>query len=128
MQINPYLSFRGDCEAAFHFYEQCLGGELGPIFHYGGTPMASDVPADWSGKVVHGSLKLGGVVLMGGDVALIVTRHREASRCQSRSRARRTPTASFRNWPGTARWSCRWRKHSGPSVSACSSIASAYPG
>ena len=32
MQINPYLSFRGDCEAAFHFYEQCLGGELGPIF------------------------------------------------------------------------------------------------
>jgi len=27
MQINPYLSFRGDCEAAFHFYEQCLGSE-----------------------------------------------------------------------------------------------------
>ena len=33
MQINPYLSFRGECEAAFRFYERCLGGELGPIFH-----------------------------------------------------------------------------------------------
>jgi len=69
MEINPYLSFRGDCEAAFRFYERCLGGELGPIFHYGGTPLARDVPADWSDKVMHGSLRLGGQVLMGGDVA-----------------------------------------------------------
>jgi PhnB protein len=69
MQINPYLSFRGDCESAFHFYEQCLGGELGPIFHYGGTPLASEVPADWTDKVMHGSLKFGGQVVMGGDVA-----------------------------------------------------------
>jgi uncharacterized glyoxalase superfamily protein PhnB len=31
MQVNPYLSFKGQCEAAFRFYEQCLGGQLGPI-------------------------------------------------------------------------------------------------
>ncbi len=31
MQLNPYLSFEGDCEAAFKFYEQCLGGQLGAI-------------------------------------------------------------------------------------------------
>lgn len=29
MQIIPYLSFNGQCEAAFKFYEQCLGGQLG---------------------------------------------------------------------------------------------------
>lgn len=27
MQMNPYLSFNGQCEAAFKFYEQCLGGQ-----------------------------------------------------------------------------------------------------
>ena len=31
MQMNPYLSFNGQCEAAFKFYEQCLGGQLGAI-------------------------------------------------------------------------------------------------
>jgi PhnB protein len=69
MQMNPYLSFKGDCEAAFRFYEQTLGAELGSIFRYGGSPMAGDVPADWSDKVMHGSVTLGGQVLMGGDVA-----------------------------------------------------------
>jgi PhnB protein len=69
MQMNPYLSFKGDCEAAFKFYEQSLGGQLGAIFRYGGSPMAGDVPADWPEKVMHASLDLGGQVLMGGDVA-----------------------------------------------------------
>jgi PhnB protein len=68
--MNPYLSFKGNCEAAFKFYEQTLGAEMGPVFRYGGSPMAGDVPADWSDKVIHGSVTLGGQVLMGGDVAL----------------------------------------------------------
>ena len=69
MQMNPYLSFKGECEAAFKFYEQCLGGQLGAIFRYAGTPLADHVPADWSDKVMHGSVKVGNQVLMGGDVA-----------------------------------------------------------
>ena len=69
MQVNPYLSFNGQCEAAFTFYEQCLGGQLGPIFRYAGTPLVDHVPADWQDKVMHGSLTIGALVLMGGDVA-----------------------------------------------------------
>src|SRR6202035_2885859 len=69
MQVNPYLSFNGQCEAAFKFYEQCLGGQPGPIFRYAGTPLADQVPADWQDKVMQGSLTVGGQVLMGGDVA-----------------------------------------------------------
>jgi PhnB protein len=68
MQMSPYLSFKGDCEAAFKFYEQTLGATLGAIFRYGGSPMEGDVPADWSDKVMHGSVAIGGAVLMGGDV------------------------------------------------------------
>ncbi len=69
MQMNPYLSFKGDCEAAFNFYEQCLGAQARALFRYAGTHMADQVPADWSDKVMHGSLTIGGQVLMGGDVA-----------------------------------------------------------
>ena len=69
MQISTYLSFKGDCEAAFRFYEQCLGAHVGALFRYGGTSLAGNVPAGWSDKVMHGSLTVGGQVLMGGDVA-----------------------------------------------------------
>ena len=69
MELTPYLSFKGDCEAAFKFYERCLGGQLGTIFRYAGTSMLGEVPADWSNKVMHGSITIGGVVLMGADVA-----------------------------------------------------------
>ena len=69
MQVNPYLSFKGDCEAAFKFYEQCLGARIGAIFRYGGSPAAGQVPADWSDKVMHGNITFGEQVLQGADVA-----------------------------------------------------------
>ena len=68
MQMSAYLSFKGDCEAAFTFYEKHLGAQRGAIFRYGGSPMARGVPDDWSEKVMHGSVTIGGQVLMGGDV------------------------------------------------------------
>lgn len=69
MQIAPYLNFKGQCEMAFRFYARCLGGRLGGIFPYAGSPMADQVPDDWTTKVMHGSLTVGEQVLMGADVA-----------------------------------------------------------
>ena len=69
MQMNAYLSFKGECAAAFTFYEQCLGGRPGEVFRYAGTSLADQVPADWSDKVMHASITIGGHVLMGSDVA-----------------------------------------------------------
>ena len=69
MQVSPYLSFNGQCEDAFMLYARCLCGELGAIFRYAGSPMADQVPADWQDKVMHGSVTVGALVLMGGDVA-----------------------------------------------------------
>ena len=68
MKINPYVSFKGDCEAAFNFYERSLGGRLGPLFRYAGSPMADQVPPDWQDKVMHGSVIVGELQLMGADV------------------------------------------------------------
>lgn len=67
--MSPYLSFKGECEEAFKFYERCLGSQIGPIFRYAGTPMADQVPADWSDKVMHGSMTIGDQTLLGADVA-----------------------------------------------------------
>ena len=67
MQINPYLSFNGNCEEAFNFYAQCLGGQVSALFRYGESPMASDVPPERANKVMHATLTCGDQVVMGGD-------------------------------------------------------------
>jgi PhnB protein len=69
MDVCPYLDFKGECEAAFAFYEKALGGTAGPIFRYAGTPLVDQVPADWHDKVMHASITIGNQVLMGADVA-----------------------------------------------------------
>jgi PhnB protein len=68
MTLTIYLSFKGDCEAAFKFYEQKLGGQLGQLFRYGGSPMEATAPPGWHEKIMHGSITIGGQVLMGADV------------------------------------------------------------
>lgn len=69
MDIAPYLSFNGNCEAAFRFYERCLGAQVGELFRYGGSPMADSVPSGWSDKVMHGCVTIGAMKIMGADVA-----------------------------------------------------------
>jgi uncharacterized glyoxalase superfamily protein PhnB len=34
MHLNTYLQFNGNCQAAFKFYEQCLGGKIEAITPY----------------------------------------------------------------------------------------------
>jgi PhnB protein len=67
MELNPYLSFNGQCEAAFKFYEQCLGGKIAFVMTYGESPMADKVPSDWGKKILHMRLMVGDEVLMGAD-------------------------------------------------------------
>ncbi len=67
MQFVPYLSFNGNCEQAFKFYEQTLGAKIESSFRYEGSPMASQVPAEWGQRIMHGALTLENGVLMGAD-------------------------------------------------------------
>jgi PhnB protein len=67
MQLNPYLSFNGQCEAAFKFYEQVLGGTITSMFTYTGTPMEANVPPDKRNQIMHASMQIGNCVLMGAD-------------------------------------------------------------
>jgi PhnB protein len=67
MQLNPYLNFKGDCEAAFKFYERCLGGKIAFKMTFGESPMAQHAPPGWADKIMHIRLEVGGRVLMGSD-------------------------------------------------------------
>ena len=62
-----YLSFNGQCEAAFRFYEQHLGATPGGAFAYANSPMAGDVPPEWQTKIMHASITLGGIIVAGAD-------------------------------------------------------------
>ena len=68
MQLNPYLSFKGDCKEAFAFYERVLGATRGLMFEWGGSPMAGDAPEGWADKIMHGNLTVGGQPLMAADM------------------------------------------------------------
>jgi PhnB protein len=67
MQFTPYLNFNGQCEAAFMFYQQCLGGKIASLVTFATTPMADQVPPDWRNKICHATLLLGESALMGCD-------------------------------------------------------------
>lgn len=67
MQINPYLVFNGDCEAAFTFYARCLRTELVMLQRFGDTPGCDDMPASYKDKIMHVRLQAGDQALMGSD-------------------------------------------------------------
>ena len=64
MQLNPYLTFNGQCEAAFKFYEKCLGGKIEAMLTHEGTPAEQGVPPEWRKKILHARLTVGDQVLM----------------------------------------------------------------
>ena len=67
MQLNPYLSFNGQCEAAFKFYAQCLSGSIEFIVTYESRAKEYPVPAEWREKILHATLKVDDQILMGAD-------------------------------------------------------------
>ncbi len=68
MQLNSYLAFNGQCEAAFKFYAKVLSGKIEAMKTYTGTPMEEQVPPEWRNKIIHAHLAVGDTVLMGSDM------------------------------------------------------------
>ena len=67
MQINPYLSFNGQCEAAFTHYEKVLGGRIAMLSRFGETPGCEEMPRELHDQIMHVRLQVGDQVLMGSD-------------------------------------------------------------
>lgn len=69
MALIPYLYFKGECEAALHFYERCGLGKIRELRRYEGTPMAARAGAEWNPKVLHSEFEGPGVRLFASDGA-----------------------------------------------------------
>lgn len=67
MKVNPYLNFNGQCEAAFKFYEEVLGGKIVFSMTWGEMPGADQFPAELHKRIMHASLSVGDNMLMGAD-------------------------------------------------------------
>lgn len=68
MQVIPYLSFNGQCEEAFRFYEKRLDGKITFITTYGDALAADQIPEGCSNKIIHATLAVGDQVLQGADM------------------------------------------------------------
>ncbi len=66
-EVNAYLVFNGECEAAFKFYEKVLGGKIEMTMTFGDSPMSQQAPAEWRNKIMHARMTVGNTVLMGAD-------------------------------------------------------------
>ena len=69
-QICPYLSFNGQCETAFRFYEknlQSLGGKILSMMTFEDSPMAEKMPANFRKKIIHATLAINDQLLSGSD-------------------------------------------------------------
>lgn len=66
MKIHAYLTFDGQCEAAFKFYADCLNGSL-ELMRFGEGPEAGNVPEQFHDRVMHVSLAVGDQLLMASD-------------------------------------------------------------
>ena len=67
MKLDVYLNYGGNCEQAFRFYEQQLGGKITMMMRHGEQPNAANVPANWRNAVLHARIEFGKTVLMGAD-------------------------------------------------------------
>lgn len=67
MRLDVYVNFRGNCEAAFRFYQKHLGGRITGLVRHGEQPNP-DLPPGWEDKVLHARIEIGTSVLMGADI------------------------------------------------------------
>ncbi len=68
MKLFTHLNFGGNCEEAFRFYEQHLGGKITTMVRHGGGPAQANVPAGWETAVLHARIEIGKTVIMGADI------------------------------------------------------------
>jgi PhnB protein len=67
MQINPYLFYNGNCEAAFKFYAKVLGGKIDAMLTHEGAPAEMQTPPEWKNKIMHAKMTIDGEVIMASD-------------------------------------------------------------
>ena len=68
MKLDIYVNYPGNCEQAFRFYEQHLGGKITMMMTHQQQPGTANVPQDWKNAILHARIEFGDTVLMGADI------------------------------------------------------------
>lgn len=66
-QIDPYLTFNGNCAEAMRFYERTLGAKLEMMMTFAESPMADQAPPGAGNRIMHATLVIGDRRLMASD-------------------------------------------------------------
>ena len=69
IQLDMYVNYPGNCEEAFRFYEQHLGGKITMMMTHEQVPDGSSrLSPDWKKAILHARMELGNATLMGADI------------------------------------------------------------
>ena len=68
MRLDIYLNYAGNCQDAFRFYEQHLGGKILMMMTHGQGPNGANVPADQKNAILHARIQIGDTVVRGADI------------------------------------------------------------
>jgi PhnB protein len=68
MRLNTFLNFGGNCEAAFRFYEEHLGGAIVMLMRRSEMPDQGDTWPGWEQTIQYAIMNIGETQLMGSDV------------------------------------------------------------
>ena len=67
MQINPYLFYDSNCEAAFNYYAKVLGGKIELMLRNDEAPEPMPGLPGREKKIMHARMSIDGEVLMASD-------------------------------------------------------------
>ncbi len=68
MTLYTHLNFGGNCEEAFRFYEEHLGGKITMMLKGSEMPSHVEAPPGFENAVIHARMSIAGVELIGNDV------------------------------------------------------------
>lgn len=67
-QVNPYLTFNGNCEEAFNFYKSVFGGEFAHIGRFKDMPSEAPLSDEVANLIMHVSFPISSeTILMASD-------------------------------------------------------------
>ena len=67
MQLNPYIHFNGNCEAALKYYQKVLGARIEAMLRFAEGPPEMQMPAEYKDKIMHALVTIDGEALMASD-------------------------------------------------------------
>ena len=68
MKLYTYVNYPGNCQEAFRFYEQHLGGKIVMMMTHAQAPNAKDTPPDRKNAILHARITIGDTELLGADI------------------------------------------------------------